>query len=165
MTLTYSLPDTLLINGTDLKSLPGVVLADLSGLLAPGRRRGEDLRIPGRNGVIGVADLPYAEYSFDVQIRVLPHNVDGSIPDGVQARRAKMLANLSAVAVLLSPGLVTLTRRVSDGASSYAEHTAAGRFVDGLQAALYNPVTGRTVLQFINLDGCWRDSSDAIVVP
>lgn len=161
---TYPLPDTLLVDGTDLKTLPGVRVGNMAGLLAPGRRRGEDLRIPGRNGLIGTADLPYDAYAFDFPITIIPEAADETIPTGIEDQRAQTLTNLYAIAAALTPGLVTLTRRLVT-ASGYVDHTAAGRFVDGLQLAWFNPLNGRTVLQFVNLDGGWTASDGSFVVP
>lgn len=159
------LPDTLLVDGVDIATFTGIVVEDLAGLLAPGRRRGEDLTIPGRNGSIPVAGLPYESYAFDLPITVLPDNPAGVVAGDGQGRRAQMLTNLNTAALALAPGVLTLTRRLTLTASTSVDHTCAARFVDGLQLEMLNPETGRTVLQFINLDGCWHDALGAVVVP
>lgn len=150
-----SLPDTLLFDDVDLQALPGIAVRDLSGLLAPGTRRGENVPIPRRNGVIGVPKV-YDEYEFSIPITVLAEDEDGVEPASPQARRALMLSNLAAVAAALEGdgGLGTLKRRLSNG-TTYDEHTANGEFVSGLQVALLNFRTGQTELQFVNNDGCW----------
>lgn len=147
MTYYGPLPDTLLVDGTDLQSIAGIIVTNLDGLLAPGTRKGENVPISGRRGVIGVPKV-YDAYEFGVGIRVEGDD------------RAAMLATLATLSAVLDGdgGLVTLTRRLVSG-SSYVEQTAAGEFVDGLQVALLNGWTGDTELQFVNLDGCWFASA------
>ncbi len=168
MAYAYPLPDTLLFNGTDLKSLAGIVVQNLDGLLAPGKLRGDsnDLTIPGADGMIGVAGLPFAAYSFDVPFAVVPDVADGTSPASVAARRAQMIANIRGLAAILIPGLGTLTRRLASSAGpGYDQHTAAGRFL-GFSWTFLNPLNGAGCLaQFINLDGRWTDSFGAVVVP
>lgn len=157
-----SLPDTLLIGTTDLQTVPGIVVTDVSGLRSPVRRRGDSYVVPGRTGQVGVGKVVDA-YAFTVPIAVLPDDGSGATPASAQARRAQMLANLDAVAALMPSGLVTLKRRLST-ASSYVEHVAAGEYVDGLAAALLNAETGETELQFVNLDGCWYDTTTTATI-
>lgn len=160
-----ALTDTLLIDGTDLQSIAGIVVTDLSGLMAPGRRRGDNVTIPGRRGVIAVPKV-YEAYEFSVGITVLADDATGATPATVQARRVQMLANLQAVANVLDgaagDGLLTLTRRISNGVS-YVSHTCSAEFVDGLQVDLLNAETGQTELQFINHDGAWLNGVTPVV--
>lgn len=137
-----ALPDTLLVDGTDIQALTGVIVTRLE-LHAPGDRRGENVHTSGRRGAIGVPKV-YAEYEFSV----------GIVVEGTS--RADMLANLNAAGAILDGdgGLVTLTRRLSSG-GSYIDHTAAGQFNSGLAIAILNESTGQTELSFTNLDGCW----------
>lgn len=136
--------DTLLIDGTDVRALPGVVAVGfIDGLYAPGTRRGDDDTIPGRQGQLGVL-LPADKYLITV-----PISVAGSTT-------AQLNANLHSIgsAVAGSGGLVTLTRKLANG-SGFDSHTANGRFVQGLQFTLMNWTTAQTDLQFYNLDGAW----------
>lgn len=162
------LTDTLLVDGTDLQSIAGIVVTDLSGLMAPGRRRGENVTIPGRAGVIAVPKV-YEAYEFAIGITVLADDGSGVTGATPQARRVQMLTNLQAVAAVLDgaagDGLVTLTRRISSGAT-YVSHTCSGEFVDGLQVDLLNAETGQTELQFVNHDGAWTpDGGTTWIVP
>jgi hypothetical protein len=139
--------DTLLFDGTDLQSLTGVVVGDLSGLFAPGTRRGDHDTIPGRPGQLG-AELPYDAYSFSIPITVLGDT------------RFEMLTRLRAVGAALAGtgGLGVLERRLDDGAGGYDAHTANGQFASFNTFSLLNPKTGQTELTFVNLDGAWFDS-------
>ncbi|SRR6266705_1141473 len=158
------LPDTLLVGSTDIQSLAGIVVEDFSGLFAPGTRRGQNEVIPGRQGQIG-AEKVYDAYAFSIPITVLPHASDGSVSSNLQARRAQVIANLRAASAALAGtnGLVTLTRRLSDSATTYVSHTCAGEFVQGLGMTLLNVETGQTELQFVNLDGAWWNGSAWLV--
>lgn len=142
------LPDTLLVDGVDIQAISGIVVTNLDGLLAPGERKGDNVPIPGRNGVLGVPK-DYADYEFSIGIRV-----EGDT-------RWEMIATLRTVAAALDGdgGLVTLTRRLADGPGTYVEHSAEGQFNNGLQIALLNAATGDTELSFTNNDGCWFDDS------
>jgi len=150
-----TLADTLLFDGTDIQSISGVVVNDMSGLFAPGTRRGSHDTIPGRGGQLG-AQLPYDAYSFAVPITVL-----GST-------RYEMLTALTAVGAALAGtnGLGTLERRLDDGSGGYVAHTAAGQFASFNSFSLLNPATGQTELTFVNLDGAWTpDSGTTWLVP
>jgi len=141
------LPDTLLVDGTDIQAIDGVIVNEME-LFAPGVRRGSNDVIPGRRGQLG-AELAYDAYAFSVMVTIEgPSRVD-------------MIANLRSVAAACAGtnGLVTLTRRLSKSGGGYDTHTAAGQFVQGLGISLLNPQTGQTELQFVNLDGCWFDAS------
>lgn len=159
-----TLPDTLLINGTDLQSIAGIVVEDFSGLFAPGRRRGDDIPIPYANGATGVPNLPYEAYTFDIPVVVLESDGSGNTPSTDYGRRAQMIANLRSVATAIgTTGLVTLTRRLANAGGTYDSHTCSARYLDGLGMELLNYHTGRTVLSFLNLDGCWYDGAVAMV--
>jgi hypothetical protein len=159
--MTYA--DTLIVDGTDLSTVPGLVITDLSGLFAPGTRRGEDDVIPGRRGQIG-AQLPYDAYAFTIPIALTSGDVDGTTSSAV--RRGHFIAHLRALSAALdgTNGLVTLTRRLtSTDGTGYDTHTAAGRYVAGTAIAMLNPDSGATDLQFINLDGAWYDGANWLV--
>jgi hypothetical protein len=147
-------PNTLLVNGTDIRTLTGITVVGFMELYAPGTRRGSDDVIPGRQGQLG-AQLPYDAYSFSVPIQV------------AGATREAMIANLMAVGVLLGGnGLVTLTRKIANLSGGQDTHTASGRVDTSFAVALLNPSLARTVLQFINLSGAWTpDSGVTWLVP
>lgn len=146
--------DTLLIDGTDVAALPGVIAVDyIDGLYAPGARRGDDDEIPGLDGALG-AQLPLAKYLITV-----PVWVSG-------ATTAALNSNLRslATAVTGTRGLVTLSRHLDNGAG-YDTHTAPGRFATGLTpTGERNHVAVQLDLQFYNLAGAWF-SSGAPTVP
>lgn len=144
-----STPNTLLVDGTDIRTLAGITIVGYMDLHAPGTLKGsdEDEDLPGDDGVLGVP-LPYAAYSFSVPIRVFG------------ATRGQKEARLRAVgaAVRGTNGLVTLTRRLANAADDgYDEHTAHGRFAMFNSISLLNPFSDQTELQFVNLDGYWLD--------
>lgn len=160
--MTYA--DTLLVDGTDLSTLTGVTITDLTGLFAPGTRRGADDVIPGRRGQVG-AQLPYDAYAFTI-----PVLLDDGYPTGgglaLNLRRGVFLSHLRTLATALdgTNGLVTLTRRLtSTDGTGYYTHTAAGRYVGTTAIAMLNPAAGTTELQFVNLDGAWYDGAAWLV--
>jgi hypothetical protein len=148
------LPDTLLIGATDLQDL--VDVDDFSGLHAPGTRRGGNVVFPGVRGSTYVAKV-YAEYAFDVPVTISCETSAGAIPTSDHERRAQFIANLKALEAVLDVGQETLTRRLATAGGGYVEHTCSGEYAAGLAVSLLNPETGRTVLQFLNHDGCWLD--------
>lgn len=161
--MPYTSPhvDTLIVDGTDLQSLTGIVAQDLSGLFAPGTRRGSNDVIPGRDGQLGAA-LPLDAYSFSIPILV----DGGTDPDPV-ARRAVMVANLRAAMAAIwggsNGGLVALSRRLGKVGGGYDTHTCSGQFVTLNSFSLLNFDNGKTDLEFINLNGAWLDGSTWIV--
>lgn len=150
-----SVPNTLLVDGHDLRAMTGIRVYGDMQLYAPGTRRGSDDVIPGRAGQIGAPGLPLDAYAFTV-----PIFVSG-------ATRGAMVSTLHTLASQLNgvnqDGLVVLTRRLANADDSgYDEYTANGRFVSGLSLQVLNPITGQTELQFINLDGLWKRTSDGL---
>jgi hypothetical protein len=147
------LEDTLLINGTDLQSL--VDVTDFSGLRAPGTRRGRNVTYPNLRGDTYVPKV-YAAYAFDVPVALASTD-----PDQVTLleRRADFNTLLDAVVAELDTGLLVLTRRLAYP-TGYVDLTAEGEYSAGLAVQMANPTAGTTVLQFVNLTGCWLDESD-----
>lgn len=147
-----SLPDTLLINGTDLQTL--VEVTDFSGLRAPGTKRGGNLTYPNADGD---AHLPkvYAAYSFDVPVALTGQDSTSTLHE----RRAAFNAKLDALTAVLDTGLLVLTRRLAVPGGGYVEHTAEGEYNSGLAMQMGNAVAGTTILQFENLTGCWLDGA------
>ena len=145
--------DTLLVDGTDLRSLSYIKIVGVMDLFAPGDLRGPLLQVPRVDGD-RAAPLPRASYILHV-----PVQISG-------ATRGERNDNLRALGPLMygDRGIVTLTRRIATGdGGDYAEHTAPGQFITGLSAAWLNHVTGRTELQFYNLKGGWWDGSTWLV--
>lgn len=152
-----SVPNTLLIDGNDLRAdFPGLSILGDMNLYAPGTRRGSDQVIPGGTGQVPVPGLPLDAYAFSVFVKIQG------------ATRGEKEARLRTLATVLMgtnhDGLVTLTRRLANAADDgYDECTAQGRFVTGMAFALWNPYSGKTELQFINLTGGWRRSTDNVL--
>jgi hypothetical protein len=149
--------DTLLIDGTDVDALPGVIAVDyIDGLFAPGTTRGDDDEIPRRDGAVGAPNLPRAKYLITV-----PLWVSG-------ATTADLNTSLAALgpAVRGTTGLVTLTRRLTTS-GGHVDHTAAGRFATGLTpTGERNHEAVALQLQWYNLDGAWTpDSGSTWLVP
>jgi hypothetical protein len=152
------LPDTLFIGGVDIQALPGIVVEDLAGLISPGTRRGENDIIPGRTGQVGVPK-PLDAFTMRIPIAVLPFNATRLQPANAVRRRGMTLENLRRVTTLVAPGLVTLTRRLSStDADGQVDHTCAADYQTGITVDMLNFETGRTELEFVNLDGCWYDT-------
>lgn len=144
------LPDTLLIAGTDLQTITGVTITDLSGLLAPGLRRGNDDTIPARAGALR-ADLPLDAYSFTI-----PVTVSGT-------DWAATVNNFRALATVLyndGYGKFQMTRRLAKVGGGYDAHTAKGRFTGFANTTIVHG-TEHAIdvdIQLLNEDGCWLDS-------
>lgn len=161
-----ALPDTLLIGATDLSTLPGIVVNDLSGLWAPGERRGSDLEVPYADGETANAARSYAAYDFEIGVTVLCDEADGDDPGTLHLRRAQMISNLRGVASAITGawtnGYGTGTRRLAKSPSGYDSHTATLRYRTGLAIDELNAVTGQTRLGFRNLTGYWLDGTTPV---
>ncbi len=120
-------------------------------LFAPGDRRDGDDDSPGADGSYG-NPTPLAKYILHIPIWVQG------------ASRGERNDNLRTIGSYIggaaNGGLVTLERRIATGSGSgHVSHTANGRFVTGLSPSIINHLTGKTELQFYNLDGRWFDGS------
>lgn len=151
-------PDTLLVDGTDLRSLAYLRITNIN-LFAPGTRRGEDDVIPGRRGQFGVAGLPLDAYPFTVQ-----GNVTGTTRGN---RNANLFDLVGKVGGSNGDGLIALTRHLANSTDTgTVDYTAAGRFVGLSSVALLNPTTAQIELQFTNLSGAWKRTSDGVwIIP
>lgn len=168
-----SLPDTLIVDGTDLQTLTGVYLDDLAFLLAPGTRRGEQTPIPGEDGAGGTdaaqrgAELPIDQYTFTVPIEIRGVDSSEAAPATEIGARGQFLANVKALADAIqgTNGKVILTRRMTNAAGTgYDTDTADGQFVTGLTPdEQITAVRARFSLQFTNLSGRWKRGSTWIV--
>lgn len=151
-------PDTLLVNGHDLRAMTGVRVEGDMMLFAPGTRRGSDQIIPGADGQQPAAGLPVDAYSFPISVRILGANRG--------ARNAALFAVAAILQGTSNDALVTLTRRTANASDTgFDEATAPGRFNTGLAMAVLNPFSGKTVFQFVNLAGFWRRTSDNTRMP
>jgi hypothetical protein len=160
--------DTLWVDGIDLRSLPGIIV-NKTEYFADGEKRGSNETIPGRRGQIGVAK-PADAYSFSVSITVLPVALDGTRSATAEGRRGQLVANLRALGQRLggfnSGGQIMLQRRLTTGAGTYQITQAYGEYVKGTALNLINFHTGKTELEFINLDACWYNpTGQTVTVP
>lgn len=162
-----SVRDTLLVDGVDIKSMPGVVINGID-FFATGAKRGSNDTIPGRSGQLGAAK-PLDAYTFTVHATVRPILSNGTSPATVDARRALMIANLRqlsrSIQGLNTGGQVLLTRRLTSGEGTYVDHTAFGEYVHTTALHLINYHNGRTDLEFINLDGAWHSTNNITITP
>lgn len=140
---------TLLVNGTDLRTLTGIRVLHMD-LYSPGVRRGQLDTVPGRMGQLGAA-LPLDAYNFTV----------GVIIDGADVETwTANLANLASVLGTITDPRVTLERRLPVSGGGYKAMTANGLFAGGINPTMFpGLVSGQTELQFANLDGAWWDSA------
>ena len=146
---------TLLFNSTDLRSITGVVIEDISGVYAPGTRRSSDDVIPGQRGVLAATNLVYDQFQFSIPVSI-GAATEATLHDAIDA--------LAAV-VVTSTGLGPLERRLQH-TSGLVAATASGRFVGFSGWTRDNDVTVGVELVFANLDGAWKRSSDNVwVVP
>lgn len=141
-------PKTLLVDGTDLRTLDGVTITDrnLVSLYAPATRRGQHDVIPGKRGQLG-AELAVDAYTFTVPVAVTGTD------------EADLEQNLSVLASTVAGGstggLVSLARRLAKVGGGYNTHTASGAFAGFANFNVPGPLDIEVDLQFINLDGAW----------
>jgi hypothetical protein len=154
-------PDRFLINDVSLESY-NLTVTDLSGIFAPGNRRGDDDVIPGRRGQIG-AELPYDAYTFSIPVAFAAEPAPWAPPKDMRVFAIESLTNLAAQCAG-NNGLVTLGRQLSAfNEDGFVVHTASGRYVGGTAVQFLNPYNWTTELQFINLDGGWFDGENWLV--
>lgn len=155
-----SLPDTLLVDGTDLASLTGVSypFGALDGLLCPMLRRGSNQPKPGIDGEPGFPK-PLAAFSIPIPFTIVPNTENL----GIQAARAQTLTNYAALiaAVQGDQGQVTLTRRLCT-TSSYIDVTAPGEFTGASNPLWPDLSTLLVTLTFVNLNGYWLSGSTRV---
>lgn len=154
--------DTLFVDDRDIRAVPGLVVNSIEYFSAS-EKRGRNETIPGRRGQVGVAK-PLDAYSFSAHVTILPVKADGSQPATMEARRGQLISNLRDITRRVqgfkSGGQVVLKRRLTVGDGVYEDTTAAGEFVHSTAVTYMNFITGRTELEFINLDGCWYGTTD-----
>lgn len=164
-----ALPDTLLIGATDLSTLPGIVVTDLSGLWAPGSRRTGSIVIPYADGETVIDAPTFDAYDFEIGVTVLSDDALGDDPATAHLRRAQMISNLrgvaSAIQTAMPNGHGTLTRRLATSPSGYVSHTCTALYRAGLAVDELNAYTGQTRLGFRNVTGYWLDGSSNPVWP
>jgi hypothetical protein len=151
-------PDTLLIDGTDIRSVAGVEIVGDMNLFAPGTRRGNDDVVPGQRGMLAAPGLVLDAYAFTVDLKIKAAN------------RGQRDAYILALGALLvgtnNDGLIGLTRRLANSSDTgYDSYTAQGRFVTGLNFQVVNPGMAQTQLQFLNLSGAWKNASNVWIIP
>lgn len=155
-------PDGLLVDGTALWELPGLLFPPdaWTGLFAPNIYRGAHDIVPGRRGRLG-AERVLDSFQFNVPFRVTSDSDDsGPGPTTPVARRVQTIANYAGLLETCagsSGGLVALTMRLITGptTASFADEDAAGAF-EGVQNLAWpdlETVDGELV--FTNLDGGW----------
>ena len=150
--------DTLLIDGTNIRTIDGLaIVGAIQGLWAPGARRGDDDAPGGRDGELG-APLPLAKYVIEIPVQLT------AASRGERNDLARSLGAL--IGGYATNGLVQLNRHIATGtAGDHLTQLAQGRFITGLDMAQINPRTGRTTLQYYNLSGGWNDGTGTYVIP
>jgi hypothetical protein len=134
--------DTLLINGTAVDADSRIQVTDYSAFHKDGPYRGENLTLPGMPGVVSYAKVREA-YVMDLPIAILGSD------------RTDFIDALADLRTLIgADNLVTLTRRLTNGGGS-VDTSCTAEYIAGQEVTLLNPVTGRTTLSFLNLDGGW----------
>lgn len=161
-----ALPDSFWIGTTDLASITGVIVEDLSGIRAPGRRRTGSILVPYADGETAIDAPKFEAYDFEVGIALLSDESDGDSPASAHLRRAQLNANLAALTAVITGawpnGHGAGKRRLAKSPSGYDEHTATLLYRDGLAIEELNYETGRTRLGFRNLTGYWLSGSTPV---
>lgn len=134
---------TMLVNGTSLRSISGLYVADWNGLYTEAPYRGGNVTIPGMPGQMG-ADKLADVIPFDLPVTLAATSHSG------------LIAIITAVRALFSGNLNTLTRRLPTNTTGTTADTACnGDYLAGTALSRLNYTTGRTTLSFVNLDGEW----------
>lgn len=137
--------ETLLVDGTGLESVPGVSIADWSGVLASGAQDSESFEAPMVRGAVGFVAGELKPYSFDVPLIVTGADVS-AVHSSLSALRA------------LFWGTVTLTRRVSYTGPVNRSQTARA-VLAGFSVQMDGTTAARVSLALMNVDGCWYEAS------
>jgi hypothetical protein len=153
-----SIVDTLLVDGTDLRTLARDI-ADFSGVFSVAPRRGNNYQVPGADGAIYVAK-PADVGPVIVGLTIEDVDPATGLPASTrQARLARLWANYFTLVSLCKAetgGTVTLTRRLATTGGSTVDHTCTAELVGGLDPVLDGaPTVIRVVTRFANLDGTW----------
>ncbi|MGE3811529.1 MAG: hypothetical protein AB7I24_08260 [Candidatus Nanopelagicales bacterium] len=153
------IPDTVLIDGTDIATL--ATLEDFSGVMAIAARRGSNYQVPGADGEY------YTDKPLDSVGVPLPLTISCADPGtGVEPATAagkvgQMWANYAALVALVKADAsaadrtVVLTRRLSDLAGGTYDETCTAECRAGLTPVLTGSTALRVVVELINLDGTW----------
>lgn len=143
-------PKTLIVDGTDLRTLDGVIVTDPNflSLYAPGTRRGGHDVIPGERGQLG-AELPVDAYNFAVGVAV----------SGTDEADLEQNLHALASACAGTNGLVSLERRMAKVGGGYDTHTASGAFNGFANFNAPGELDIEVDLQFVNLDGAWYNGT------
>lgn len=143
--MTYHGPllDTLFINGTDIQSISGLIVKDLSDLHKEGEYVGDNWTAAGRPGSVSYAKVR-GEFTIDIPVQL------------VGDTRLEFLTILNAVRALCPSNVVTLGRRLTSGTTPfYVDDESPGEYLAGQAVELLNPATGLTTLTFLNTSGGW----------
>ena len=123
------IPDTLLINGTDIATVAGLVVTDFSGLHQDGPYRGDNLTIAGMPGAVSYVKVRDA-YAFDLGVSLVGDTRQDFL-DALDGLRALIGAD----------NLCTLTRRLTS--------TALGGYTDTTCGTTYVTSTAITPIAMI----------------
>jgi hypothetical protein len=154
------IPDTVLIDGTDIATL--AILEDFSGVMSVAARRGSNYQVPGSDGEY-YTDKPLDSVGVPLPLTISCADPDTGIePATPSARVGQMWANYAALVALVkaeasaADRTVVLTRRLSDpaGTTTYDE-TCLAECRAGLTPVMTGTTALRVVVELINLDGTW----------
>lgn len=136
--------ETVLFDGTDIKTSGVQLLRVWEGALATPVLRGDDLTVVDADGATSPDDRP-----FDAFLLNLGLTLRGGTPTGFNDlyRTLRRLVKVDST--------VTLTRRMSY-TSGNEEHTATARYDSGLAPSMIGMVEGDFTLAMKVLDGLWH---------
>ena len=142
--------ETLLFDGTDIKSAGVQTIEVWDGALISPAPRGADQLIPFRDGEIYTAKA-FEAHPVSIGLVLTPTSIM-TLNDTLRTLRR-----------LAAPDrTVSLTRRLSYTAGN-EQQTCTARYLSGLDPALFQAMTnGRLVLTMRNLDGLWYGASTTI---
>jgi hypothetical protein len=142
--------ETVLFDGTDIKSAGVREIKVWEGALLTTSLRGDDLIIEDADGMVAVQERPFDSIEMQLGL-VLLGTTHADFNDATRALRRLVKAD----------GTVTLTRRLAYGTGN-EQHTALARYAGGLEPHLIDMAAGHVDLRMRLLDGLWFGPSTTI---
>lgn len=161
--MSLILVDTLMVAGTDVQSVPGFAITDLTGLLFTGPYRGDNEPLDGMDGEVAPAGTkPVDAFDFPLPFSLGPENGSGVVASTAAGMRVQFLANRASLLALFPTNLRTFTRRLTKATTPfYVDDTCNGELKSITWTTRIgddgdpDPFSVDGVLNLRNRDGGW----------
>lgn len=145
--------ETLTANGVDLSTLAYNV-EDLAGLLRTPVRRGEDVPVPGRNGLLRVPHKLHDAGEFVLPMWVIGCDTMGGVPSG-STQEIEFYRRVDELTRLFHTDTVTLDHTLPDGTVRRAVCEVADTMEP--ERRLGSPLFGRLAVALTNPGAFWTE--------